>query len=230
MLSAVSGFSQGMDDEQTLLNKRLEYFKKQPLFVEVLSFDAANLDTSKIEEVRERVEVLNNHLISVMKYFWDLNDTIVFVQKSAMASLMQQYPDAVFLQVEDVTETMKDLNLVVPSAKISTTDIKAAFINTDTALLYMIDQLRFLRYNVMKGVNINIDGSLQKVILVDKEKTGNYRWDNFVLYLKKNYKKAVAEVDHTTILQAVISMDSRFVYADRGWLINAEDGSIIHLE
>jgi len=230
MWTAVAGFSQDSTGEQMFLNKRLEYFKKQPLFVEVLSFDASKLDTSKVEETRQRVEILNNNLISVMKYFWDLNDTIFFVQKLAIPSLLQQFPDAVFLQVEDITQTMKDLNLVVPSAKISIDDVKSAFVNTDTSLLYMIDQLRFLRYNIINGITINTDVLTGKMILIDKEKTHNYRWNNFAVALKKNYKRSVLEVDRTTILQAVVAKDEKYLYVDRGWLINAADGSIIQLE
>ena len=165
-----------------------------------------------------------------MKYFWDLNDTIFFVQKLAIPSLMQQFPDAVFLQIEDITQTMKDLNLVVPSAKISIDDVKSAFVNTDTSLLYMIDQLRFLRYNIINGITINTDVLTGKMILIDKEKTHNYRWNNFAVALKKNYKRSVLEVDRTTILQAVVAKDEKYLYVDRGWLINAADGSIIQLE
>lgn len=209
------------------LENRLHYFKQQHLYVETLAFDASGLSDSEMVAAKKQNNILNENLKYAFAHFWDLNDSIIYIEKNEVEPAKQKDPAGIFITVEDVTKNIKDLTINNPSDSVSLLDLSEPFINGDTSLLLMIEEIRFLRYNLLHGDNINTDWILQKVILVDKMRTGNPRWDSFVDDVMKQYKKGVATVDKNIIIQAVLSKDDRYLYVDHGWLINAEDGSMI---
>jgi hypothetical protein len=238
LLLAVSLKAQG----QRLFENRIKYFKQRELVVMFPMFSPT--DSVYFRDIKARVY---RNLRIVLNNYWDLSDSIIYEEWNGSGSADEWYAAAkkkheksVFLEFGNYFESSRSLTghgskafgygLTSPKADHLVTQIEARPLGTDTTLINFIEEFRFLRLSVMYDDIFNRKKLGSKFVMIRKDHATTRSEGKLIDKLKKKFPNAVVEVESAVLLDALLTKDRRFIYLNKGSLVNVEDGAIVTLD
>jgi hypothetical protein len=222
ILAANILLAQNIDHE-----KRLEYLKSHHLFVVKVQFDHKMVGKNISGSINENERVINRNIKKCLDTFWDLNDSIFYIETKEFKYYKKKFPNDLFLNY--IFGDFYSFNLIIPESNISLNDISPRLFVGDTTLLSITQELRQLQYNVIHG-NTKYKGVNEvKIILILDEPAENDYHQQFIDKYKAKYPDNFQVVDRQFINSAIYLRDPRFIYIYRLSIINCADGSMIQI-
>lgn len=209
------------------LNQRQEYMKKHHLFVvnielrnRTITKDGALLDTS-----------INSHLKICLNKFWNLSDTIIYINKSDISKYKKDFPEHIFLDFMYKTNKISvcAFNLYLPNDKDFFNDICFRIIDDHTTKIDVFEWIRLLKCNVIRG-NVFYAGSeiAKRFLILDEPALSSYQQE-FIDELKIRYPNSFDIVKREFIEKMILEENRYYIYVNRLDVINIEDGTLVRL-
>jgi len=213
--------------QQIDLNKRLDYFKKHHLFVVKVEFEHKKKSQKELDSINKCEIITNKNVKKCLERFWDLNDSIFFIDAKTLKEYRKKFPEAIFLNYK--TENFYLWNLQIPKNKNLLNDVSPRLFFGDTTLLGITQELRQLRYNILKGNTMYEGDNDVKIVLILNEPALNDCHKKFIDDFKNKYPEGYQIVDEKFLIDAIYSKDERYIYIYCLCIINVEDGSLLNL-
>lgn len=206
---------------ETLL-QRQEYMKKHHLFVVEIDFKGKN---------RDKNELMNSNIKLCLNNFWFLSDTVIYIKKSELRKYKKEFSGHVFLNYMYKSSSLEisAFNLTLPKKPEYFNDVAFRIIDDNTSLIDIIEQIRLLQNNVLKGtVLYDGPGINKRILILDEPALSNYH-QKFIDDIKKMYPTAYDIVNRKYLEKVIIEKNKNYIYVNRLNLINIDDGTLFRL-
>jgi hypothetical protein len=205
------------------LNERLDYLNRHHLFVVKVELEPSLISKKKKDRIENSI---NNNIKMCLDTFWDLNDSICYIETKDLEHYKKKFHSDLFLNYKLSNDYV--FNISNPDSTISLNDISPRLFS-DTTLLGITQELRQLIYNIKHG-NVLFDGfNNNKIILILDEPVLNDYHQKFIDRYKTKYPNNFLIVSRQFMNSAVYSRDPGYIYIYNLFIINCADGSMIQI-
>ncbi len=236
LLLALPLLCQGQEKE---IRKRVEYLRAHPIFVvqNELREKDERFSPANLAAANASLANLNRNMRNGFDKFWNLSDTIIYLEFSNFQKKKKEQPSALFFEIVSFGEVeSNDGQVPVLAFKLTRFNNKyflnnvAPILLRDSSMVGFATGLRMMMCNITLGTMFNNRDLGNKMVLMDKGEKRNSFAQSYVDLIIKKYKDAIVEVDYPTLLKAILDKDPRFIYLYGGSAFNAEDGTLINLQ
>lgn len=163
----------------------------------------------------------------VVKQFWTLSDTIVFIDRKALRKKKKLNTEELFL-IPEVIGPMQLYAPIVPNSKIRfTNNLDDGFVIIGETYLNIASNLRAYLYSINTNSLYKTVSKIEKPILISSDELVKHVSENYILSMKEKYPTLCREASNDQIEQAIISKSKDVFYIYHGTLYSPEDGSRI---
>jgi hypothetical protein len=220
LLQAIYGQSES-------LLQRQEYMKKHHLFVVDVEFKQKKRDKNNLDFEKE----INSNLRICLNNFWCLSDTIIYIKNTDFKRYKKEFPEHIFLNYmyKSSSFEISAFNLILPKDSDYFKNVGFRIIDNNTSLIDIIEAIRQLQNEVVKG-NVLYDGPVitKRILILDEPALSDYQ-QAFINDLKKSYPESFDIVTRKFLEKLLLERNKDYIYANRLSLINIEDGTLIGL-
>lgn len=204
---------------------RLEYMKSKPIYVTLYTVKKKYLkkDDEKSKEIRKNNDLINKKLISGFERFWDLSDTIIYIDGYQRNSLIKNDKSGIFISPELYMNTILFLKVKSPDHPSLFDDIIPQSISENPTFIDIVTNLRLIRLNLLKGSFVQSTVFTETTILIPKDASKPEFKERIIMQYPELYKI----VDQETIEKAILDQDPNCLYINRAGLYRAKNGQMI---
>jgi len=175
---------------------------------------------------------LHKNFRVALNSFWDLSDSVIYTnwdysvsKKKYYARLRKKNKNEVFLETGNDNNGNMVWRLGIYPDEILFHQLPPRVLNNDTTLLTIIEEMRFLRLDILYNSIVNKQDLGPKIILLDLGNATNSKHDLFKEEIKQKYPDIYREVEQHTIIYYLLHKNPGFLYVHKSMIINMEDGS-----